>query len=213
MEANFKLKRPANLFSACPSTQASTMSGKGAKGLSGKGAKGTLGGKAIDKDKKKPISRSARAGLQFPVGRIHRLLKVRALRQPRALPAALTQAIAPVFADPTPRARVPGRNNTDRWVGCPQNRVTSSGRVGATAAVYSAAILGAQPRKFKLTPVACGYGALCASSAAQACSQQPSPQPRPRRSRKGAVRPAWDPLKAVTLMLPPTCSGASCVHS
>ena len=58
------------------------MSGKGAKGLSGKGAKGTLGGKAIDKDKKKPISRSARAGLQFPVGRIHRLLKVSALAAP-----------------------------------------------------------------------------------------------------------------------------------
>jgi hypothetical protein len=27
-------------------------------------------------DKKKPTSRSSRAGLQFPVGRIHRLLKV-----------------------------------------------------------------------------------------------------------------------------------------
>jgi histone H2A len=51
------------------------MSGKGAKGLSGKGAKGTMGDKKGDK--KKPISRSARAGLQFPVGRIHRLLKVR----------------------------------------------------------------------------------------------------------------------------------------
>lgn len=51
------------------------MSGKGAKGLSsGKGAKGTLTGKTGDK--KKPVSRSARAGLQFPVGRIHRLLKV-----------------------------------------------------------------------------------------------------------------------------------------
>jgi histone H2A len=55
------------------------MSGKGAKGLSsGKGAKGTLTGKTGDK--KKPVSRSARAGLQFPVGRIHRLLKVRAWR-------------------------------------------------------------------------------------------------------------------------------------
>lgn len=51
------------------------MSGKGAKGLSGKGAKGTMGDKKGDK--KKPTSRSARAGLQFPVGRIHRLLKVR----------------------------------------------------------------------------------------------------------------------------------------
>ena len=48
------------------------------QGLSGKGAKGTMG---HDKkgDKKKPTSRSARAGLQFPVGRIHRLLKVRVL--------------------------------------------------------------------------------------------------------------------------------------
>lgn len=44
----------------------------------------------------KPITRSARAGLQFPVGRIHRLLKTRS---------------------------------------------TSNARVGATAAVYSAAIL------------------------------------------------------------------------
>jgi hypothetical protein len=52
-----------------------SMSGKGAKGLAGKGAKGTMGDKKGDK--KKPISRSARAGLQFPVGRIHRLLKVR----------------------------------------------------------------------------------------------------------------------------------------
>lgn len=54
------------------------MSGKGAKGLSGKGlsgkgAKGTMKGG----DKKKPTSRSVKAGLQFPVGRIHRFLKVR----------------------------------------------------------------------------------------------------------------------------------------
>jgi histone H2A len=66
----------------------------------GKGAKGLLMGKSTDvddkKDKKKPISRSSRAGLQFPVGRIHRLLKA---------------------------------------------RVAANGRVGATAAVYSAAIL------------------------------------------------------------------------
>ena len=37
--------------------------------------------RGVDKsaqDKKKPTSRSARAGLQFPVGRVHRLLKVRA---------------------------------------------------------------------------------------------------------------------------------------
>mmetsp|Transcript_38632 Transcript_38632/g.95927 ORF Transcript_38632/g.95927 Transcript_38632/m.95927 type:complete len:122 (+) Transcript_38632:74-439(+) len=47
-------------------------------------------------DKKKPTSRSVKAGLQFPVGRIHRFLKLRA---------------------------------------------ASGGRVGGTAAVYSAAIL------------------------------------------------------------------------
>ncbi|KAH9294985.1 hypothetical protein KI387_038573 [Taxus chinensis] len=81
--------------------------------VGGKGAKGLLTGKsstpastsAINKsksssndkaDKKRPISRSSRAGLQFPVGRIHRLLK---------------------------------------------SRVSANGRVGATAAVYSAAIL------------------------------------------------------------------------
>merc|ERR1712054_739616 len=48
------------------------------------------------KQKRKPVSRSLRAGLQFPVGRIHRFLK---------------------------------------------ERVSANGRVGATAAVYSAAIL------------------------------------------------------------------------
>ena len=61
-----------------PPTLTAIMSGKGAKGLSGKGlsgkgAKGTMKGG----DKKKPTSRSVKAGLQFPVGRIHRFLKVR----------------------------------------------------------------------------------------------------------------------------------------
>ncbi|KAK1264664.1 putative histone H2A variant 3 [Acorus gramineus] len=67
--------------------------------MSGKGAKGLIMGKSPankDKDKKKPVSRSSRAGLQFPVGRIHRLLK---------------------------------------------SRIAAHGRVGATAAVYTAAIL------------------------------------------------------------------------
>jgi hypothetical protein len=36
---------------------------------------GAKGG-AMLHDKRKPTSRSSRAGLQFPVGRIHRLLKV-----------------------------------------------------------------------------------------------------------------------------------------
>ncbi|XP_003380884.1 histone H2AV [Trichinella spiralis] len=53
-------------------------------------------GKDTGKSRTKAMSRSARAGLQFPVGRIHRFLK---------------------------------------------QRTTSHGRVGATAAVYSAAIL------------------------------------------------------------------------
>ncbi|XP_035230509.1 histone H2A.v-like isoform X1 [Stegodyphus dumicola] len=57
---------------------------------------GGKAGKDSGKSKAKAISRSARAGLQFPVGRIHRHLK---------------------------------------------HRTTSHGRVGATAAVYSAAIL------------------------------------------------------------------------
>ncbi|KAJ8493117.1 hypothetical protein OPV22_014838 [Ensete ventricosum] len=64
------------------------------------GGKGLLATKTTaankDKDKKRPVSRSARAGLQFPVGRIHRQLKL---------------------------------------------RIQANGRVGATAAVYSAAIL------------------------------------------------------------------------
>ncbi|KAJ4870535.1 putative histone H2A variant 3 [Raphanus sativus] len=68
--------------------------------MSGKGAKGPIMGKSSgndkDKDKKKPTTRSSRAGLQFPVGRVHRLLK---------------------------------------------GRSTAHGRVGATAAVYTAAIL------------------------------------------------------------------------
>ncbi|KAF8400705.1 hypothetical protein HHK36_014005 [Tetracentron sinense] len=72
------------------------------KKMSGKGAKGLIMGKSStlnankDKDKKKSVSRSSRAGLQFPVGRIHRFLK---------------------------------------------SRIAANGRVGATAAVYSAAIL------------------------------------------------------------------------
>jgi len=72
------------------------MAGKGGKGKA-KGGKGKGGGKGKSSTgKKAPVSRSMRAGLQFPVGRIHRFLK--------------------------------GRINTTQ-------------RVGATAAVYSAAIL------------------------------------------------------------------------
>eukprot|EP01018_Ginkgo_biloba_P027200 Gb_37731 [translate_table: standard] len=65
-----------------------------------KAGKGPLMGKwsaLKDKsDRRKPISRSSRAGLQFPVGRIHRVMK---------------------------------------------SRVHANSRIGATAAVYTAAIL------------------------------------------------------------------------
>ena len=61
----------------------------------GKGGKGGKGGKAAT-SKKAAQSRSSRAGLQFPVGRIHRFLKL---------------------------------------------RQSKGGRVGATAAVYTAAIM------------------------------------------------------------------------
>ncbi len=51
--------------------------GKGAK-VGSLGGKGGKGGKAASgKAKKAPLSRSARAGLQFPVGRLHRFLKQR----------------------------------------------------------------------------------------------------------------------------------------
>jgi len=65
--------------------------------MTGKGGKGGKGGKVSSGESKRgPQSRSVRAGLQFPVGRIHRLLK---------------------------------------------QRVNAQNRVGATAAVYCAAIL------------------------------------------------------------------------
>ena len=65
--------------------------------LTGKGGKGGKGGKvASGKSKKRPMSRSVRAGLHFPVGRIHRFLK---------------------------------------------HRVAMKNRVGASAAIYTAAIL------------------------------------------------------------------------
>jgi histone H2A len=64
------------------------MSGKG------KGGKGGKGGKAPT-SKKAPQSRSQRAGLQFPVGRIHRFLKSRVQTQQRvgATSAVYTAAI------------------------------------------------------------------------------------------------------------------------
>ena len=152
------------------------MSGKGAKGLAGgKGAKVKGTG-----DKKKPVSRSVKAGLQFPVGRIHRFLKARIraqapsrgrapapggwclpvgqwLQRPGRAPSGpARQRCAPRGGGATPRCRgAPGGATgaaarhffrMPRPAGCPvQERSTANGRVGATAAVYSAAILGALP--------------------------------------------------------------------
>jgi histone H2A len=70
----------------------SSIGGKSVGGKSGK----AKGGKGKSGSKKTPISRSVRAGLQFPVGRVHRYLK---------------------------------------------SRIGVGQRVGATAAVYAAAIL------------------------------------------------------------------------
>ena len=69
------------------------MPGFGGKGKSGKGKAGKV---TSGKSKKSPQSRSQKAGLHFPVGRIHRFLK---------------------------------------------HRVAMKNRVGASAAVYAAAIL------------------------------------------------------------------------
>lgn len=140
------------------------MSGKGAKGLSGKGAKGLVGGKGkgasgSDMDKKKPTSRSSRAGLQFPVGRIHRLLKV-------GVGVSVNfffKHVLPVHSSFLPQTQSDSstclhiskavHEGPAMLSSCltdfrhlsplpPQSRVVANGRVGATAAVYTAAILG-----------------------------------------------------------------------
>ncbi|XVF32482.1 hypothetical protein REPUB_Repub17cG0086700 [Reevesia pubescens] len=53
------------------------MAGKGGKGLLAAKTTAANKDKDKDKDKKRPVSRSSRAGIQFPVGRIHRHLKTR----------------------------------------------------------------------------------------------------------------------------------------
>ncbi|BFG43074.1 histone H2A variant 1 [Prunus yedoensis var. nudiflora] len=53
------------------------MAGKGGKGLLAAKTTAANKDKEKEKDKKRPVSRSSRAGIQFPVGRIHRQLKSR----------------------------------------------------------------------------------------------------------------------------------------
>jgi len=57
---------------------------KGPKGESAKGPKGPKGAKhSIGKGKRGRMPRSVKAGLQFPVGRVHRILKTRCPRKTR----------------------------------------------------------------------------------------------------------------------------------
>ena len=68
----FKMQAPT--LAGGKGGKAGLVSGKGGKGakigiVGGKGGKG--GKSSTGKAKKAPMSRSARAGLQFPVGRLH----------------------------------------------------------------------------------------------------------------------------------------------
>ncbi len=68
------------------------MSGKGAK--HGKGGKGGKSGGKFLKPKRAAQSKSTRAGLQFPVGRIHRFLKSRVSARNRVGSTAAVYAAA-----------------------------------------------------------------------------------------------------------------------
>ncbi|KAJ6681278.1 HISTONE H2A VARIANT 1 [Salix koriyanagi] len=72
--------------------------------MAGKGGKGLLATKTTaaankdkdkEKDKKRPVSRSSRAGIQFPVGRIHRHLKQRIASHGRASKDLKVKRITP----------------------------------------------------------------------------------------------------------------------
>ena len=60
-----------------------------------RGKSGKHGKVAVGKSKKRPLSRSVRAGLHFPVGRIHRFLKQRVAMKNRvgASAAVYTSAV------------------------------------------------------------------------------------------------------------------------
>lgn len=60
------------------------------KGKAGKGAKGAMG-----EGKKKAVARSVKAGLQFPVGRVHRYLKARMPQKGRVGGTAAVYRYAP----------------------------------------------------------------------------------------------------------------------
>ncbi|PON57930.1 Histone H2A [Parasponia andersonii] len=123
------------------------MSGKGAKGLiTGK----TPANKDKDKDKKKPVSRSSRAGLQAAQEHTLRALPVWVL--PLLMGKAYFEMLDHIGSNDSPTSQWSELFFdfvTDRIVLFPvgrihrllKTRVQANGRVGATAAVYSAAIL------------------------------------------------------------------------
>lgn len=67
-------------------------------------APGAAGGRSGNGAKRKPVSRSAKAGLQFPVGRIGRYLKVGryAKRVGRGAPVYLAAVLEYLAAEVTP---------------------------------------------------------------------------------------------------------------
>ncbi|KAJ8452012.1 hypothetical protein Cgig2_016593 [Carnegiea gigantea] len=107
--------------------------------MSGKGAKGLITGKSSginkDKDKKAPVSRSSRAGLQVQEPLRAGLAGGRHFPYNGAgfpLFTRVVSALPPLCLLRFPVGRVHRLLKT---------RVTANGRVGATAAVYTAAIL------------------------------------------------------------------------
>ncbi|KAL6007290.1 hypothetical protein ACLOJK_032787 [Asimina triloba] len=112
------------------------------KQMAGKGGKGLLAGKTTaankDKDKKKPVSRSSRAGLQ-----VHAVLVCVVGTSKRAAWNELVRAsFWTGLTGPLAASVDFGRTTYDALTtGSVTVTIAANGRVGATAAVYSAAIL------------------------------------------------------------------------
>ncbi|KAG6387936.1 hypothetical protein SASPL_153131 [Salvia splendens] len=112
--------------------------------MSGKGAKGLLTGKTPaskdkDKDKKKPISRSSRAGLQNGLGIVDKTGLVHWGHV--YMKKAEVEEMKPVCLDCSDLTYLKIKFPVGRIHRLLKERATAHGRVGATAAVYSAAIL------------------------------------------------------------------------
>ncbi|KAH9615464.1 hypothetical protein KSS87_021379 [Heliosperma pusillum] len=104
--------------------------------MSGKGAKGLITGKSSgsnkDKDKKAPISRSSRAGLQDAVVETRKRRSSSEKMEVEHLFAMVVGLLSFLLFPDFPVGRVHRLLKT---------RAQANGRVGATAAVYTAAIL------------------------------------------------------------------------